>query len=167
MNTAVGAFFSASGQKTALNATANTAEQNAKFAELAAQQTLAAGQAEEQQIDRNTAQVKGAQVADMAANGVNPNVGTGAAIQAGTDLMGQNDALTARKNAIMAAFGQRVESTNYSNEANMARAQAKGISPVTSAATSLLGSAGQLSQRWYQLSRSGALPSTGIAPAGT
>ncbi|MDR0380357.1 MAG: hypothetical protein LBI62_10540 [Candidatus Accumulibacter sp.] len=66
------------------------------------------------------------------------------------------DANTLIANAVRNAWGYRAQATNYQNEALMARAQAKGISPDRSAMSSLLGSAGRVASSWYAFSKAGA-----------
>lgn len=156
LTSAIGAFYNSSGQKAALASTAQTAQLNAQLAEQSAQQTLAAGQAQEEQVREHGAQVQGAQRAAFAANGVDVNSGSAAIVQGSTDVQSRVDAMTVRMNAIREAFGQRIQSTNYENEARMATVQSKGISPLLSSATSLLGSSGQIASSWYRLNKSGA-----------
>lgn len=62
---------------------------------------------------------------------------------------GEADALTIQRNALQAAWGYRTQATNQQIGATMARADAGGVSPFVSAATSLVGSATAVASRWY------------------
>lgn len=154
---AVGSYFSARQQKTALNAQAAIADQNARIAELGAQSELARGQREEQSSRLKTGQLKSSQRASMAANGVDLGSDTATNILTSTDTMGDIDANTIASNAVRSAWGYRTQATNAQNEALMKRATAGGINPLASAATSLIGSAAQVAGSWYSLNKAGAL----------
>lgn len=152
-SSAIGAYASAQGQKSLLNTQADMDEINARLAEASARSALMAGQRQEQTIQLNTAQIGGAQRAAMAANGVDLGTGSAAEVQASTKIMGEIDADTAHANAVRAAFGYRTQATNYQNDALMRRASAGSISPLVSATTSLLGSAGTVASSWYMMKR--------------
>jgi hypothetical protein len=89
----------------------------------------------------------------MAANGVDLGDGSAAEVQATTDVMGELDANTVHANAVRSAWGYRTQATNSQNDAVMRRSAADGISPGTSAMSSLLGSAGTVAQGWYRLKK--------------
>ena len=63
------------------------------------------------------------------------------------------DASTIQANAARSAWGYRTQGTNYSDNSTALRAGAGAISPGSAAGLSLLGSAGQVSQSWYQYSK--------------
>lgn len=156
VSNSVGAYYGAKSQKTAYNSAADAAEANAKMAELQAQSEIASGQREEQKVRLNTAQLKGAQRASMAANGIDLGEGTANQIQTSTDYMGEVDALTVRQNAVKNASDARMQGANYQNEARTDRATARAINPSNAAFSSLLGTASDVSAKWYGFQKSGA-----------
>ena len=101
----------------------------------------------------------------MAANGIALGEGSAADVEASTDVMRETDRATLEINAMRAAFGQRMQASNARSQAAMSRANAAGISPGLSAATSLLGSAGRVASGWYEFSKGGGSSGT-LAPAG-
>lgn len=157
---AVGSFASASAQRSSLGAQAAIANINARIAELGAQSVLNQGKQQVAQTTLKYGALKSSQRAALAANGVDLGVGNAAEIQASTDIMKETDANTIKANAIRSAWGYRTQAANYQSDALMKKAQASGISPGVSAATSLLGSAGQVSSSWYKMNQEGALKGT-------
>lgn len=157
---AVGSYYAASSQKTALKGQATLADTNARLSELQAQSAILQGQREEQKSRLATANLKSSQRASMAANGVDLGSDTAVNILTTTDTMGEIDANTINANAARAAWGYRTQATNYKNEALMTRATAKSINPFMAAGTSLLTSAGAVSANWYKLGKEGALSGT-------
>lgn len=151
---AVGAYGDAKMEKMNLGYQAKMDDLNADMAEKSAQQELAKGQDQVAMSTMRAGHVKSSQRAAMAANGVDLGVGSAAEVLTSTDLMKENDANTLTTNAIRAAWGHRIEATNYSNAANMKRAGASTISPFWRASDSIAGGAGQLSQSWYSMSKS-------------
>lgn len=147
VNSAVGAYYSAGAQKSALNLRADLDEN-------AAQMALVAGQRDEQRSRLGTAQVKGTQRAAMAANGVDLGSDTPNRILTSTDLVGEVDAQTIHSNALRSAWGYRVQGAQD-------RAAAGAISPASSALTSLLGSSGRVAESWYSFNKAAG----GTAPA--
>lgn len=166
---AAGAYYGASSQKTAYNAAADTAETNTHIAELRAQSQLKSGEREEQKHRLATANLKGTQRAALAANGVDLGEGSAAQILAGTDVVGEIDALTIRQATIGAAGDTRMERVNYENDARTARNTARGINPSSAAFTSLLGSATEIAGKWYSFDQAGAFggSKTGVQSSGT
>lgn len=151
----VGSYFGAKSQQIAARGAAAIADINAGQSELAAQQELARGNAEVASVSQRAGQVKGAQRAALAANGVDVGTGSAAAILTSTDLQKENDINTITANAVRAAWGQRMQATNFKNEALMQRATADSISPGMAAFTSLLGGATQVAGSWYTMNKAG------------
>ena len=152
---AIGSYSSASSQKSSLNYQAGIADINAHQAELNAQQELFKGNAAVAQSTARAGQVKGAQRAAMAANGIDLGEGSAVDVLTSTDLLKEQDTNTITANAVRAAWGQRTQATNYQNEALTKRASADSISPFMSAATSLLGSAGSVAASYYAMNKVG------------
>lgn len=163
VSSSVGAWSQASTQKSAMNAAADVAEANAMYADWQASSVLEAGRRDESRQRVQTAQLKGTQRAAMAANGVDLGTGTAAHILTTTDILGEEDARTIRMNAIEQAFGVRVEATNQRNEARMARAGAKSISPLSAGVTTLLNGSGQVASSWYSWDKNRKKPSASAA----
>jgi hypothetical protein len=153
----IGTYYSAQASKSQLAFQAAMADTNARIAEKNAQQTLLAGQREEQNVRRRTGMLKSEQRVAMAANGIVLGEGTAANIIASTDISGEIDANTVALNALRSAWGYRTQGTSYSNEAVMSRANASAINPNMNAASSLIGNASNVAGNWYQMKKIGAI----------
>lgn len=152
----VGSYFSARSQQLQANGAAAIADINAGQSELAAQQELRRGETAAAAASQRAGQVKGAQRAALAANGIDLGSGSAAEVLTSTDLAKENDVNMITANAVRAAWGQRQQATNFENEALTKRASAKSISPFMAGATSLLGGATQVASSWYTLNKAGA-----------
>lgn len=146
----IGSYYSALGQKQALQFQAQIADQNALHA-------ATAGEVRASQVLQQGAQIESSQRAGMAANGVDLTEGSPAAVLSSTEVMRQNDATTTMNNAMQEAFG-------YQTDAAVKRATSGAISPVVSGFTSLVGQASTVAGQWatYQSRAGGA-----AAPPGT
>lgn len=154
---AIGAFNQAQGQKDAYNYQASIDEQNVLIAKEQASQALQVGQTEEQSANLKTAQTFGSQRAAMASNGIDiSSSGSAIDVLSTTKYLGARDALTIHDNALRAAWGYNVQATTAQNSANFMKYAAKSISPAKSAFGSLLGGAGQVANKWYDLNKAGA-----------
>lgn len=151
-----GAYFGAESQKLAMRGAAQIADINARQSELAAQQELARGNAQVAELTSRAGQVKSAQRAALAANGVDLGEGSAAEVLTSTDIQKEQDVNTITANAVRAAWGQRMQATNFRNEALSRRASANSISSGLAAASSLLGSATAIAGTWYSMSKVGA-----------
>jgi len=157
---AVGAYYGAKSQQISARGAADIADINAGQSELAAQQELSRGQNEVAAVTLRAGQVKGAQRAALAANGVDLGVGSAAEQLTSTDIAKENDINAITANAVRAAWGQRIQATNFKNDALTKRAGADSISPLMAGATSLLGSASQVASSWYMLNKAGLIGNT-------
>lgn len=154
-NPLVGAMFSAFGkmqeaeaaQKQA-NAAARIADNNAKVAEWQAQSAETKGQAEVENAGRKQSDLRGKQMASMAANGVSLADGSPAAVLAQTDYYGLEDQRTAAQNSSDEAWALRARGTNSQNEASMQRSKASNMNPFMAGVGSLLGSVGDVADKW-------------------
>lgn len=151
--TAYGMYSQAKAQQGMANYNAQVAEGNARTAEIQAQQAIKRGDEEAHAIRRNADMLKGSQRASMAAKGLDLAEGTAAELQDQTDFFGLMDQATARNNARQEAWAIRAGGNNYRNEAAMQRSTARSISPGMAAATSMIGGAGQVADRWYSSRR--------------
>lgn len=152
----VGAAFAASGaytkavaDKTAYGMQADVADQNAVIARAQASDAITRGQTSTFNSQLRTRQVKGQQIAEMAANGLDLSEGTPLNILTDTEFMGENDAGVIARNAIKEAWGYSVQAANMKSNADLFRYRADMESPGRAAATSLLTSAGSVAQKWY------------------
>lgn len=124
---------------------AGVARNNATMAEYAAADAIARGGEAANRSNQQYRQLRGRQVAAMAANGIDIG-GSGSALNIleDTDVMASIDATTIRNNAARQAWGYQVEGQNYRTSAGMYDATADAENPLLSAGTSLLGSAAQI-----------------------
>jgi hypothetical protein len=160
ISSGIGSYFQASAQKDTLKTQARIADINATVAEQQAQSALQQGEKAQQAIMLRGAEMKASQRAGFAAHGVDLSSPTVAHVLTSTDTMTEIDKNTANANAVRQAWGYRLEGVNQQNKATMAEAQASGISPFASAATSLMGGAGRVADSWYKLSKSSGFDST-------
>ena len=147
-SSALGAWYGAKSQQDRLSFSADMADLNART-------VMQAGERDQQKSMLAAAHLKSAQRAGMGANGVDLGAGTAANVLTSTDVMGKIDANTIEANALRSAWG-------YRTQAIMDRASAGTISPLTAAATSLLGSASSVAGSWYSMNKAGAMPSGSV-----
>ncbi|MET3853055.1 hypothetical protein [Rhizobium sp. OAE497] len=120
---AAGQVQQASAESAADKYNAQVADMNATLADKKARDDITAGQQEEQRKRLETAQLEGKQKAAMAANGVDLNFGSPLDTLVDTAKIGELDALNIRTNAYRAAYNDKVQATNFQNEAIMDRAK--------------------------------------------
>lgn len=142
---AAGQVQQASAKSSADKYNAEVAELNATLADKKARDDLTAGQQEEQRKRLETAQLRGEQKAAMAANGVDLNFGSPLDTLVDTAKMGELDALNIRTNAYRAAYNEKVQASNFQNEAMMDRAKSSydGEDGYLGAVGTILGGAGK------------------------
>lgn len=104
---------------------AAVAEGNARIAEAQAQDVIRAGQREEQAVMYRGAQLKSAQRATLAANGVTLDSDGSLRVLTSTDILTDIDAATVHANAVRQAFGYRAEAAQYASDADLARVNAR------------------------------------------
>lgn len=150
---AIADYYSAVNERGNLRRQASVSDQNAAYAEEAAQAAVKRGARSKQARQLATAQLKSTQRTTMAGNGIDLAGKSAQRILATTDLMGEVDALTIDQNTLEEKWSMKREATNFRNEARFARAGASGINPGGRAASSLLGSSGTVASRWYQWSK--------------
>lgn len=94
----------------------------------------------EQELDqrRATRQLKGQQIAGMAAAGLDLSEGSAADILAGTDWMGEVDALRIRDQSARNQWAIGEKARGYAAEASVERAKAKASNPALAGVGSLL-----------------------------
>lgn len=145
---AIGSYQQASAAKQAAKYEASVASANAKVAEFKAQDVQDRAQQDAENLGRQIASVRGKQKATIAANGIDLSSGSAQSILDATDYYGAQDQATVANNSAKDQWSLRSQKANYEAEAQMQKNKASSISPFTSMATSLLGSAGKLANKW-------------------
>jgi hypothetical protein len=156
VSSAAGAMFSASAQKMGLKLDATIAGINADKARDNAREAMREGYQLEMRQRTETGQIKGAERAAMGANNVDMTTGSALNRLVSTDYMGEADAQTIRLNAARAAMGYRDQASNYEIKGTLSQSgAAKGINPLLTGVTSLLGSASSIASNWYTMKNAG------------
>lgn len=137
------------GDKAAFNIQADAARTNAELDRAAASDAVTRGQKAVAQSQLKTNQVKGMQIAAMAANGVDLSSDTPLDILTTTDLVGATDANIIAANAAKEAWGYRVRAGSEDANAALLDSRAGMENPWRAAATSLLTSGGAVASKWY------------------
>lgn len=145
------AYRSADAQQKAATYNAKVQDQNARFAEQQAKDTMARGQDEEDAYRKHLAQLLGTQRTQLAGTGVDLSPGSSALdTLADTAGLGAQDAATIQRNTARAAFADRKGAYNYASGAALNRATAANANPGLSAGLTLLGTSSQMASSWYQ-----------------
>ena len=121
-----GAFTSGIGQAQQYRYQAQIADQNARLANEQARDSIENTNLEARQRSRQIAQTKGAQIAAMAANGVDLNFGSAVDIQKDTAMIGAEDIAQIYKGGNERTRGFDINAFNYKSQASANRAQASG-----------------------------------------
>lgn len=98
--------------KAEATAAKGTAEVNTLLSNVAAEDAIARGEKDAAAIKRNARRLTGAQRAAMAAQGLDPDAGSGLDLQLDTAALSAADALTTRNNAWREAWGYRVQAVD-------------------------------------------------------
>lgn len=162
----MGSYQQSKAQQSAYEYQAAVNRNNAQYAEWQAQDALQRGATAEQNQRLKTAQLKSAQRARLAANGVIIDEGSALNLLDDTGYMGERDALTIRDNAKREAWGARVQAGNYSSDAGMLSARANAVSPAGSAFGTLLTGAGSVADSWYRRTLTTSAPGAAAAAVG-
>lgn len=118
------------------------AANNAATARGQAESARIAGERDAITVQRRGSLMEGAQRARMAANGLDITSGTPADLLDQTNFFAVQDAATVRDNARRQAWAANSQASGY-------QALSDGLSPTLAGATSLLGGAGQVADKWY------------------
>lgn len=121
---------------------------NAQMAEYAAEDAQRRGEEEAAAVQRKGAALKSAQRVSLAARGLDLTYGTAADLQDQTDFFTQSDVATTRDNARREAWNMRARGQQAMFEGEAAARTAN-----LQAAGTLLGSAGQVADKWYTYTR--------------
>lgn len=144
-----GAYQGSKASKDAYSQQSEVSARNAQVSEWQAQDALARGSRDASRSRMRTRQVKGAQRAAMAANGVDLGTGSALNILTDTDYFGDVDADTIKDNAGKEAWALRTQAQNFSDEASLLRSRSDREKPWLAAGTSFLTAAGKVASNWY------------------
>ncbi|MES1971780.1 MAG: hypothetical protein V4472_04920 [Pseudomonadota bacterium] len=142
---ATGAVLGGIGAQQQANYQAGIADQNARLANEQARDSIDNTNLEAQRRYRDLAQTKGAQTAAMAANGVDLNFGSPAAIQKDTAMIGAEDIGQIYKAGNERTKGFEINAFNYRSEAaaNRAKGSAALVQGIFGGLSTALGGASQ------------------------
>ena len=159
---AIGQYKAGKAQKAASNYQSQVAENNRIYAENQAADSIKRGRKEETRHRMQIAQLKGAQIAAMAKNGVVVDAEDTSALDilGDTTEFGELDALTIRSNAEREAFGHKVQASNFAADSVLNRAQGKAAfqAGVTGAIGTLIGTAATTGFQFAKFKGSTAVP---------
>lgn len=144
----VGAGVSAYGAYQTSKAGKAAADYNAELGNIKARDAVTRGENEQQRVGAQQASVRARQSANMAANGLDLSSGSPLSVLEQTDYYGLQDQYTVANNANREAWGYRASAAGDA-------AAARAANPAMAAGASLLGSAGQVADRWYRYSAGG------------
>ena len=136
-------------QNSIAKAQANIARINAQSMELQAQAVLRANESATVRKTMEAGQVKSAQRAALAANGV----------AASTDIVKEMDKNQMKENAVRNAWGYRMQAANYEGQALMAEASKQSVG--LNFATSILNTATQVGSNYMLMSANGVFKDAG------
>lgn len=127
---------------------AKIADRNADLANEAARDSIDRGKIEAQQQGRKLSQLKGAQQAAMAANGIDTSFGSAAHVAEETAMFGAEDMNATYQNSLRETRGLEINASNFTAEARAKRQAAKGalVEGAFGVANTLLGGATQYSK---------------------
>jgi hypothetical protein len=128
---------------------------NAQIAQWQAQQAQAVGAFQSQQALMKGADIKGSQVATLAANGVDVGSDSAQHILNTTDYLANRDAMMIQDNASRTAWAYQQQGANSTNTANFLDATANSINPTQAGFNTALGSLGTVASSWYRLNKDG------------
>lgn len=141
----VSTLVSATAARNQARAAQAVASNNARVAELQAEDALKRGDQKAMEAQRRARMVASAQRAAYSARGLDISGGTPGEVIDQTDFFGQSDAATARTNSRKEAWAARVAQGNY-------QTQASASDPSGAFGATLLANAPAVAGRWYSYS---------------
>lgn len=135
---AYAAYSTAQASKNAAEYNSAVAKNNETLANYEKAAEAERGAQEEIDLRRQTRQFKGAQITSMAAAGLDLSEGSAADILAGTDFMGEVDALRVRDQSARKQWALGEKAKGFAAESAMESAKAKPINPALAAGGSIL-----------------------------
>lgn len=149
---AAGAYGSSKANAAAYNAQSQIAANNMQLAQWQADDAIQRGQVTASDAGIKANQLKGAQRARLASNGVDVTYGSAADILDDTDYFTAIDRARITDTAARDAWGYRATATEAGANSELLRSRADVESPFLAAGLSLIGSAGRVSPQWYSRS---------------
>lgn len=146
----VGSVNQATAQKDSLMYQGQVAENNAKTLELEAQDAQRRGEQDKINAQQRNNQVKGAQRVSLAARGLDLGEGTAKTLLDQTDYFGAVDQATIENNTNKDMWRIRVGAQNESDKAGLLSSKSNSIDPFMAGATTLIGGAGSVADKWYK-----------------
>jgi hypothetical protein len=146
---AMGAYSNSKNARTAYEAQAQVARNNATVAGWQAEDALKRGDKAAMRVRMQGNQTKGAQRAALAASGVDLGMGSALNILADTDYFTDVDAQTTLDNASKEAWAIRQQAAGFNAEASLLKSRADAESPLYAATGSLLTGASRAASTWY------------------
>lgn len=156
----VSAYESGQAQRQAGEYQAAVARNNQVLAEQNAQAEEARGRVLEEAKRNETANRQSGIRAAAGASGLDVNTGSPLRLQEDTALLGEQDALTVRNNAMRAAHGFRVQGMNYGAQAQLDMMTAENASRAGAlgAWSSIIGGASSVGDKWARFRAAGVSP---------
>lgn len=114
----------AGGEAAAMEFSAQVDDMQARLSELQAQSSLLHGERREQSSREQHAQAKSKATASMAARGLDLGEGSARAVRTSVDLMSERSAIAVQQDALLAAFGHRMQGEMAQLSAASKRARA-------------------------------------------
>jgi hypothetical protein len=149
LSSAIGNYYAAKMGKAQLKFDSKISALNARYAEQAAAIEQSRGVQRRQGSQLAIAALKSKQRLGFASNGVDMSSDSAARILAGTDLVGEVDALTIDQDTMEAVWNQKREASNLRNRSATEMANSHSLSPGMAGFSSLLGDASQVASSWY------------------
>lgn len=145
-----GTYAGAENTKAQAEYQAGVADVNAKMAEGQAREAESVGYAAAQKVGRKVAEMRGAQQVALADAGLDPKTGTPATLVDAAGYFGGIDVQTTASNAGKSAWGYEQEAENYRSAGRSYRRYAGAQNPMLAAGLSLIGSTGDIAEKWVK-----------------
>lgn len=147
----------AASQAAAYNA--QVSERNSKVALQNADLAMQAGNTQIEQQELKNRAVFGEVRANQGASGIDVGSGSFKDVRKSVDVLGQEDALNIRANAVKEAYGYQTQAQGYDAQGNLQKAESKNALTAGNYAVAgtLLGSASHAGSQWEQFKMAGAL----------
>ena len=158
---AFGAYSAGQSQAAMANYQSAVAQINAKIAEENAQYAEKAGEVEAQQTAMGVRARIGATKAQQGASNLDVNRGSAVDVRASEAEIGAQDQAMVRANAARTAYGYRTQKLGFEAQSALDTAAARNARTASgfNVASSLIGGASSVSDRWYRMTQSGISPS--------
>tara|TARA_R110000851_G_scaffold5398_1_gene22362 strand:- start:5115 stop:5663 length:549 start_codon:yes stop_codon:yes gene_type:complete len=145
---AYGAYQGSEAKKDTANYQAGVARNNKIISDRNAAAITKQGVEESNRYRAKVRQMEANQMVGLVGQGVDLTEGSSIDLLADTAGLGEFDAQVIESNANREAYNAKVQGMNYESQAGLYKAKANAQSPAFAAGTSLLSSAGQVSDRW-------------------